>query len=147
MNGLWILFLLVPIMASIRPGIGWMQSVTGTPMVCTWITGEDFSYRDWVVRAFNDNLPFDEFITWQLAGDLLPDPTLDQKIATGFVRMNPSTAEGGPSRQSFRPRTISIGWKAWVLPCSACLWFGEVSYAQVRPNNPYRILSTSGFFQ
>ncbi len=52
-------------------------------------------WRDWVVQAFNQNLPFDQFTVWQLAGDMLPDATLEQKLATGFCRNHMINGEGG----------------------------------------------------
>jgi hypothetical protein len=86
-----------------------------------------FPYRDWVVRALNKNLPLDEFITWQLAGDLLPDPTIEQKVATGFVRMNPTTAEGGAIPAEFQAknnfdRTENIGTVllGMTMSCARC---------------------------
>lgn len=86
-----------------------------------------FPYRDWVVKAMNENLPLDQFITWQLAGDLLPDPTLEQRVATGFVRMNPSTAEGGVIPAEFqakntfdRTETIGTVLLGMTLSCARC---------------------------
>ncbi|MGK0153461.1 MAG: hypothetical protein ACI9SE_000406 [Neolewinella sp.] len=67
---------------------------------------EMWPYRDWVVRAFRDNLPFDRFITEQLAGDLLPEPTEDQLIASGFNRCHISTNEGGSIKEEVYVRNV-----------------------------------------
>jgi hypothetical protein len=64
-------------------------------------------YRDWVVRAFNQNLPYDRFLTWQLAGDLLERPTRDQRLATAFCRLNRMTNEGGSIPEEFRNEYVS----------------------------------------
>ena len=86
-----------------------------------------YPYRDWVVRALNDNQPFDEFIRWQLAGDLFPEPTEDQLIATGYVRMNPTTGEGGAIPKEFqaknnfdRVETTGTALLGLSLTCARC---------------------------
>ncbi len=86
-----------------------------------------YPYRDWVIRALNDNLPLDDFITWQLAGDLLPNPTLAQEVATGFVRMNPTTSEGGALPQEFqaknnfdRTETLGTVFLGLTMSCARC---------------------------
>src|SRR5436309_5192776 len=59
-------------------------------------------YRDWVIKAFNDNLPYDQFVTWQLAGDLLPGATQEQRLATAFNRLHLQNEEGGVVDEEFR---------------------------------------------
>ena len=79
-------------------------------------------YRDYVLRAFRDNMPFDQFTREQLAGDLLPDATTDQKIASAFNRLNRASAEGGIQPKEYiakygadRVRTVSTVWLGSTL--------------------------------
>ena len=65
-----------------------------------------WKYRDWVINAINDDMPFDRFAVDQLAGDLLPEATLDQKIATGFHRNTPINQEGGIDPEQFRIESV-----------------------------------------
>ena len=64
-------------------------------------------YRDWVVRAFNDNLPYNQFLTWQLAGDLLPNPTSNQRLATAFNRIHRLNNEGGAVFEEWRIENVA----------------------------------------
>ena len=64
-------------------------------------------YRDWVIRAFNQNLPHDDFLHWQIAGDLLPGPTRDQRVATAFNRLHRMTNEGGSVEEEYRVESVA----------------------------------------
>lgn len=84
-------------------------------------------YRDWVISAFNQNLPWDQFITWQLAGDLLPNPTREQILATTFNRVHRKTQEGGSVEAEFRQEGISdrvhtfgTAFLALTFECTRC---------------------------
>jgi len=89
----------------------------------TW----QWHWRDWVVRALNENLPFDQFTLWQLAGDLLPDATIDQKIASGFNRNHLLNGEGGAIAEEQRYvilfdriDTTATTWLGLTMACAQC---------------------------
>jgi hypothetical protein len=84
-------------------------------------------WRDWVIHAFNKNYPYDQFLTWQLAGDLMPNPTKEQMLATGFNRNHKITQEGGVIDEEYRieyvtDRTNTFGktFLALTFECAKC---------------------------
>ncbi len=88
---------------------------------------EVWPWRDWVIRAFQQNKPFDEFVTEQLAGDLLPNPSQDQILATTFNRLHPQKVEGGSTPEEFRieyvadrVHTFGTAFLGLTLECTRC---------------------------
>ena len=86
-----------------------------------------YPWRDWVIQAFREDMPFDQFLTWQLAGDLLPNPTREQLIATGFNRNHKTTAEGGVVDEEYRAEyvhdrvaTTATAFMGLTMECARC---------------------------
>ena len=84
-------------------------------------------WRDWVINAYNQNMPFDQFTVEQLAGDLIPDATLQQKVASGFNRNHGTTDEGGAIAEEYRVeyvvdrvKTTSTVWLGLTMECGQC---------------------------
>ncbi len=104
-------------------------------------------YRDWVIGAFNRNMPFDQFSTWQLAGDLLPGATKEQKLATAFLRVGKRTTENGAIDEEYRveyaldrANVIGQGFLALTTGCARC---HDHKYDPIPQKQYY---SLSGFF-
>ncbi len=84
-------------------------------------------WRDWVIKAFNHNMPYDQFVTWQLAGDLLPNATKEQRLATTFNRLHSQNAEGGIVNEEFRveyvmdrTNTFGTAFLGLTVECARC---------------------------
>jgi len=102
-------------------------------------------WRDWVIQSFNDNLPYDKFITWQLAGDLLPNPTKEQILATGFNRLHPQNLEDGIIDEEFRSAYVSDrtdvlgqGLMGLTVACAKC---HDHKYDPISQENYYQLYS------
>lgn len=86
-----------------------------------------WAWRDWVIHAFNENLPYNKFLTWQIAGDMLPDATKEQILATAFFRNHKYTEEGGVVPEEYRieyiidkTKTFSKGILGLTVECAQC---------------------------
>ncbi|MCM4150835.1 DUF1553 domain-containing protein [Arenibacter sp. N53] len=102
-------------------------------------------WRDWVIHAFNNNLPYDEFLTMQLAGDLLPDANKEEILASGFNRNHPITQEGGIIQEEYRSyyvvdrtNTLGKGILGLTLECAKC---HDHKYDQLTQRDYFEIYS------
>ncbi|WP_317131634.1 DUF1553 domain-containing protein [Pareuzebyella sediminis] len=102
-------------------------------------------WRDWVIKAFNENMPYDQFITWQLAGDLMPNASTEQVLATTFNRLHPQNAEGGIIDEEFRAEyvadrtnTVSEGLLGLTMACAKC---HDHKYDPISQKNYYEMYS------
>jgi hypothetical protein len=88
---------------------------------------EVWMWRDWVIKAFNENLPFDQFVTWQVAGDLLPEAKPEQVLATAFNRLHQQESEGGSVEEEYRVeyvadrvQTFATAFLGLTFECARC---------------------------
>ena len=102
-------------------------------------------YRDWVIRAFNADLPYDEFTVKQLAGDLLESPTLDDFIATAFHRNTQTNLEGGTDDEEFRISAVidrvNTTWQVWQATTFGCVQCHSHPYDPIRHDEYYECMA------
>jgi len=102
-------------------------------------------WRDWVIKSFNENMPYDEFIRWQLAGDMMPNATKEQILATTFNRLHPQNLEGGIVDEEFRSEYVSDrtnvmseGFMGLTMACAKC---HDHKYDPISQKNYYELYS------
>lgn len=104
-----------------------------------------WAYRDWVVNALNEDLPFDQFTVKQLAGDLLPRPTLDDLIATACQRNTQTNDEGGTDDEQFRVEAvvdrINTTWQTWGAVTFSCVQCHDHPYDPIRNDEYYQFMA------
>jgi len=104
-----------------------------------------YKYRDWVIRAFNADMPFDDFTIKQIAGDLLPDATLDDFLATTFHRNTHTEDEGGTSDEEFRivavMDRVNTTWQVWHGTTFACVQCHSHPYDTFRHDEYFKFLA------
>lgn len=102
-------------------------------------------FRDWVIRAFNDNMPYDKFLQLQVAGDLLPSPTDADYIATAFQRNSMTNDEGGTNNEEFRTSAVvdrvNTTWEAFMGTTFACVQCHSHPYDPFRHDEYYKFLA------
>lgn len=102
-------------------------------------------YRDWLIRAFNADMPFDQFTQKQLAGDLLPEPTADDLIATAFHRNTQCNTEGGTNDEEFRVAAVldrvNTTWTAWQATTFGCVQCHSHPYDPYPHDDYYRFMA------
>lgn len=104
-----------------------------------------WKYRDYVIKAFNDNMPYNQFLTEQLAGDLLPNPTKSQYIATAFHRNTMNNDEGGTDDEEFRTAAlldrVNTTWEMFQGTTFACVQCHSHPYDPIRHDEYYKYLA------
>lgn len=104
-----------------------------------------WKYRDWLIKALNENKPYDQFITEQIAGDLLPEPTDDQYIATGFSRNSMTNDEGGTDNEEFRKSAVmdrvNTTWESLMSTTFACVQCHSHPYDPFRHDEYYKFMA------
>lgn len=102
-------------------------------------------YRDWLIKAFNADKPYDQFLTEQLAGDLLPDPSVDQYVATAFHRNSMTNDEGGTDNEEFRVAAIidrvNTTWETLMSTSFACVQCHSHPYDPFQHKDYYRFMA------
>tara|TARA_R110002049_G_scaffold37208_1_gene117448 strand:- start:14682 stop:17222 length:2541 start_codon:yes stop_codon:yes gene_type:complete len=106
---------------------------------------EIWKYRDWVIKAFNSDMPFDQFTVEQLAGDLLPNPTEDQFIATAFQRNTLANGEGGTDNEEYRIYSVidrvNTTWEVWQSTTMSCVQCHSHPYDPIRHEEFYNSMA------